>query len=217
MYPHLTIPIGTVFGRLTVIGPSSQRIRQLVSWGCRCECGNIIVAPGSLLTRGRLRSCGCLLTDIRGAHLITHGKRRTSEYHTWASMRSRCLNPRVRSYPLYGGRGIAICPEWDDFAVFLRDMGTKPSPSHSLDRIDNDGPYSPTNCRWATPGEQSRNRRPCRSITWRGETRVLTDWAAVLDIPLPTLSRRLSQGWSMEDAFTRGDRRGHRVTGAGHI
>lgn len=124
------------------------------------------------------------------------------EYRSWLGMRQRCFQPNNPAYPGYGGRGITVCPEWSDFAAFYRDMGPRPSPTHSLDRIDNDGPYSRENCRWATKSEQARNRRSNRLLTLNGETMLQSDWAKRLGVEDRRLEHRLSLGWTVERVLT---------------
>lgn len=197
------IPIGARFGRLTVLGESPQRSSTFVTWGCRCDCGMIVLVAGVNLRNGHTLSCGCLLAERNREIRTTHGLAASiPEYKTWLSMRGRCLNPNNRQYPNYAGRGIRICPEWDDFAVFYRDMGPKPTPVHSIDRIDNDGPYSPGNCRWATPTQQARNRRITRTLTFQGETRPIGEWAEIIGVSYDRLYSRLEEGWTAERALT---------------
>jgi hypothetical protein len=118
-------------------------------------------------------------------------------------MRARCNNANNPAYNDYGGRGIFVCTEWDEsFQTFLADMGERPSLAHTLDRIDNDGPYSPSNCKWTTKKEQARNRRSSRLIEWRGEKKTLVEWSDVLGIHQGTLNTRLSSGWGIERAFS---------------
>ncbi len=129
--------------------------------------------------------------------------RRDVEFVAWASALGRCNNPKNQKFPLYGGRGIKVCARWADaYASFLADMGRKPSPAHSLDRIDVNGDYAPNNCRWATASQQARNRQRNRLITINGVTRCLTEWEEVVGINHGTVKRRLRLGWSYHDAIT---------------
>lgn len=134
----------------------------------------------------------------------THGMSYTGEHHAWLGMKQRCYNENNPKYPLYGGRGIRVCDRWlDSFEAFYEDMGDRPSDSHSLDRIDNDGNYEPDNCRWATPKQQARNRSTNHDITYRGETKTLKEWAKELGMNRITLFTRLERlGWDVEKAFT---------------
>lgn len=132
----------------------------------------------------------------------THGGSRTLEYGLWNAMKSRCYNPAVACYPDYGGRGIQVCDVWrHDFGAFMRDMGPRPSLNHSVERLDNDGHYEPSNCRWATRQEQANNTRWNRRITAFGRTLTLTQWSRELGRPPQTLCNRLKHR-SPESALT---------------
>lgn len=158
--PPMTI--GSVFGRLTVIGSSPKRGNN-IAWTCTCTCGKTVSVAGTSLRLGRTQSCGCLriqrLIEAKGRNRI-HGQavNRTATYRCWTGLRERCFNPRHQGYSNYGGRGITVCPQWNSFEQFQADMGERPF-GMSIDRIDNDKGYEPTNCRWATPVQQMRNRR----------------------------------------------------------
>lgn len=118
----------------------------------------------------------------RVKHGAYAGNKESSEHAIWRGMHARCSRPTAKDYARYGGRGVSVCSEWSDFETFLRDMGPRPSPAHSLDREDNDGPYSPGNCRWATRSEQQSNKRNTKRWTFQGRTMCESHWAAELGI-----------------------------------
>lgn len=154
---------GQRFGRLIAIRPWDGSGRRL-KWVCACDCGGESYPTGSALRAGKILSCGCLRNERLLAALVKHGealgrKRPSPEYSTWISMRNRCNNPKNHAYSYYGGRGISVCERWNDYANFIADMGPRPSPTHSIDRENNDGNYEPSNCRWATKTEQAANQR----------------------------------------------------------
>jgi len=161
------ISIGQVFGRLTVLERLGSDGTKTV-YRCSCECGNTSEHTSANLNKGITQSCGCLCKEKVSAAKWKHGhghpNRRSRTYSSWTAMRERCLNPKNKRYPDWGGRGITICERWNDFALFLQDMSEKPDGT-SLDRIDNDAGYSPSNCRWSTPKEQANNRRNRKAKT----------------------------------------------------
>ena len=186
---------GLRFGRLLVLRREGRR-----KWVCQCDCGKVSTPQIGNLVLG-VRSCGCLRTEKLLEHRLTHGEAHrdalSAEYRTWRHMRRRCLDARSINYHRYGGRGIGICAEWNDFAAFLRDMGRRPSPNHTLDRLDNARGYSKTNCRWATPVEQSNNRRSNAILTHHGISQSTAMWARCLGLPAATLSARRRRGDSV--------------------
>lgn len=192
-----------VFGRLTAITPSAVKRRLgKVFWVCMCECGNLVTVDGSNLRTGNTKSCGCLKIDVLVASHTVHGMSHTATYSSWEHMRCRCNNPNNQLYGDYGGRGIFVCKRWEAFDNFYADMGDRPSKKHSLGRIDNDGPYSPENCKWETPFEQQNNRRNNCLLTHDGKTQTLAEWSREAGIPYGTLRSRMAQhGWSVEKSL----------------
>jgi hypothetical protein len=158
---HAVDMVGRKVGRLVVLrraGPPGSS--PTTRWICQCDCGGTAEVSGADLRRGSTRSCGCLRAETMASAHRSHGGSSTPEFQAWMSMHKRCENPRMRNFRHYGARGIRVCERWSSFENFLADVGPRPSPEHSLDRIDNDGNYEPTNCRWATRSQQQKNRRP---------------------------------------------------------
>lgn len=191
---------GLVFGRLTV--QVRTRYRDRVAWWCKCECGKSKMATSQLLKRGNVRSCGCLQRDLASARQTTHGMSNSREYKSWSLAKKRCYNRGCRQYRYYGGRGIRMCRRWRvSFQEFLNDMGSRPIGS-SLDRKNNNGHYTPLNCRWATQLQQSNNTRGNRIIAWRGERKSIAQWARAIGLKYNTLWWRVKYGWSTRRALT---------------
>lgn len=202
---------GKKFGRLTVLcfigrktHPSGLRN---ILWGCRCDCGNLTQVYANGIGSKHTQSCGCLHRERATAASTTHGATRKGteqqEYSIWLDMRRRCHNPKNKSYRYYGARGISVCPEWrKSFESFIGDIGSRPSPEHTLEREDNNKGYSPENCRWATRVEQAQNRRSNRVLTLNGESHYLSEWARLKGLTVQTLHNRLRRGWSTEKALT---------------
>lgn len=169
--------VGNKFGMVTIVEKTAKYSGTHRLWLCSCECGGSALATMSDLRSGRRRSCGCLKKTARvtnGAHV---GGKRMPEYGIWASMKERCSNPKQAQYARYGGRGILVCDEWQDFACFISDMGPRPSSEHTIDRIDNDGNYEPSNCRWALMSDQANNKSTNVFVTIAGEKLSLTQWS----------------------------------------
>jgi len=194
--------ISQKFGRLTVIakiGPG--KTPKKVYWLCRCECGGETVTTTGNLRSGFARSCGCLQKERAKEAKTTHGLRYTAEYKIWLKMKDRCLNPANKDFADYVTRG--VCERWlNSFEAFYEDMGPRPTPKHTLERLDNNLGYSPDNCVWATQTQQAQNKRTTIRITFQGKTLCLAEWSRILNIGYLTLLGRLRAGWPVEKAFT---------------
>jgi hypothetical protein len=193
---HAQRHVGERHGRLTLIRHVGMAKKNYI-WECRCDCGNVIKAQYSNISR-RTKSCGCLLRET--GRNKTHGMSFTPIYQAWATMISRCHNPAVLRFNDYGGRGIFVCDRWRKFDNFYSDMGDRPV-GKSIDRIDNNLGYFKENCRWATPEEQNRNRRYCKYITINGETKTLNEWALQNSISPTCIEDRMRRGLSAENAI----------------
>jgi hypothetical protein len=153
------------------------------------------------LKSGHTKSCGCFSVEAGKERATTHGKSKTQIYSRWAGIIARCYDEAQISYPRYGGRGIKVCDRWrKSFENFYADMGDVPI-GRQIDRIDNNGDYSPENCRWVSVIDNARNRRTTKMLTYEGRTAPLAVWAEEIGIPLTRLSRRIREGWSPEEAL----------------
>lgn len=149
---------GLIYGRLKVLYEDNKFYRWGIKWICLCTCGKICSILGQNLYKGVSTSCGCYHLERLHLRPLKHGMSNTPEYHTWIMMKQRCYNRHVERYPNYGGRGITVCNRWrTSFENFLDDMGKKPNKEYSIDRIDNNKGYTPSNCRWADSITQMNN------------------------------------------------------------
>lgn len=199
---------GAKFNRWTVLrlsrfvrNPSLPECRMPM-WECRCDCGTIREVRTCHLVYGASKSCGCLREEVTGNRSRKHGESRSAFYRNWEHMKQRCLNASDRNFPNYGGRGITVCKRWLDYENFKEDMAPTYQSGLSLGRIDNDGPYSPENCRWETDSQQMNNTRRNVRLTAFGMTKTLSQWARHVGLDVVTLHWRINHGWSVEGALT---------------
>lgn len=176
---------------------------------CRCDCGTIRAVAWSNLSNGKSKSCGC--------RKVKHRQCFTPEHQAWTQMRRRCLKKNSVQYPNYGGRGISICAQWDSFVTFFADMGPRPGPGYSLDRIDNDGNYGPENCRWATMLQQENNKRNNILATIDGVTQTVTEWCRALNISASSVWNRIHKGIAPEKAILTPFHKARRFFYHGHL
>ena len=171
---------------------------------CICDCGKARTVDVQKLKSGQTVSCGCHSAELASKRLATHGKTGTPEHVSWVAMKARCYYEKDKSYPRYGGRGISVWEPWRiSFERFLADMGPRPSPQHSLDRIDNGGNYEPGNCRWATPKEQAANTSIAHRLELGGERVTLAEMSRRSGFSRSALRLRMSKGESADSAASR--------------
>lgn len=194
--------IGRRFGRWVVTEVLYRyEPKRKAYYSCTCDCGSVVIVSKSNLLSGTSRSCGCLKREVTSARSKTHGMSGTSEYWSWNDMHRRCYEVTRKQYKHYGGRGITVCERWHSFDNFLADMGLRPARGYSIERIDNNGPYSPENCRWATQKEQCRNQRRTVMLTARGVTRPMQEWADILGLKVNTIRHRMRVGWDIDSVL----------------
>lgn len=198
-HPNFKDVTGTKYGRLTVLGFAGRSNRKS-SWYCECECGNIKVAGASSLQSGKTTSCGCRQIENWTTDKITHGMRYTLEYNSYKHAKERCTNPNDARWKDYGGRGIEF--RFESFEQFFAEVGLRPTPKHSIDRIDVNGHYEVGNVRWASHAEQALNTRNNRLLTCNGRTMAMVEWARELNVHPSAILYRLNSGRSVEDALT---------------
>lgn len=194
---------GLEFDRLTVI-EYHHTVNGLSYWRCRCKCGNEKIIRGQCLLSGESKSCGCLARELSSIRNSTHKGRKTKLYHVWIDMKQRCTNTNQPDYPNWGGRGITVCDEWMNSFESFRGWALKSGYDSklSIDRIDVNGNYEPSNCRWITVKEQNSNRRSNKRIEYNGESRTLTQWSEILGGNRNLVGERLKSGWSIEKTLT---------------
>lgn len=200
-YKPLPILPGDKYHSWTVVRPLGQ-IKKWANhyWECVCDCGTVSHVNGTVLVNGRSKHCKS------GVHMKgrnqTHGMKYTRIYATWANMKRRCNNPKCSMYYLYGGRGITVCDRWKQgFQNFYEDMKDGYSEDLQLDRIDVNGNYFKENCRWATRIEQGKNKRNNVYLTYKGETKLASEWAILVGAKIPTVIKRIRMGWTPEECL----------------
>ena len=193
---------GRRFGQLVVVRTVGRTRSRGLTWECRCDCGAMREIASTNLVSGNTSSCGCFGQLRRAEANTKHGMSETRIFGLWTQMMARCHCETNQAFDRYGGRGIFVSERWHLFENFYADMGDPP-PDMTLDRRDNDGPYSPENCRWASRVEQGRNKRNNRLLTYRGEIRCMAEWCELLGLKTPTVCQRLNKrGWSVDRALS---------------
>lgn len=197
---------GQTFGLLTALHEGPLTSDGRATWVCRCKCGDTKLVTGKHLRRGIVKSCGCSTTALkikaRTKHGATKGGVATPEYYTWAAIKQRCTYANGSAWENYGGRGITFADEFkNNFQAFYAYVGPRPSPQHSIERIDNEKGYERGNLKWATRREQQRNQRRNRYLEARGKRQIIADWAAETGLSAGTIWDRLARGWEVERAL----------------
>lgn len=191
------------FGRFTIVNFSKCEKKQAWLWVCKCDCGNERICNPDALKRKEIISCGCYRTESASKRALiknnfkTHGLSYSPEHRIWSSMKYRCNNKKHR----YNQRGIRVCKRWKDFQNFYEDMGPRPSKDYSIGRIDNNGNYSPENCRWETREQQSNNKSNSIFFELNGKKLTLPQWCKEMNLKYKTISKRMYDGLSFKEAI----------------
>lgn len=214
----LQLEQGHRFGLLAVVGEVERTTPGPRRWSCQCDCGENTVVAQNNLTSGNSTSCGCQRKSTLIRRNTTHGRSNDPEYVSWLGIKHRCLNSRSNLYSHYGGRGIKVDLRWiESYEAFITDVGRKPTPAHSIERIDVNGNYEPTNVTWATQKEQTRNTRRSRRVTINGITKTVSAWAEDVGLSPYCIYRRLNAGWPEAQAVTSPLRTGRRATAGRYL
>ena len=185
------------FGRYKILKELSHKPGEKRMVLCRCSCGIEKIVRLTHLWYGKIKSCGCLASEINSKRKTTHGKSNTRIYKIWVEMIKRTTNPKVISYKNYGARGIRVCKRWQKFENFYEDMLPTYSKNLSIERNDNNLDYSLENCRWASLKEQARNKRNTLKLTINNETKPLIKWAEERNLPYKRVYKRIYKfNWS---------------------
>lgn len=202
---------GEKFNRLLVVGIDSGKETRKTYWICQCDCGNIVSVRSDALLSGKTKSCGCYKSEQdakRAAKNHKHKQSGTRLYEIWQGMKSRCFYEKDARYSRYGGRGITVCNEWkEDFKAFFDwSLENGYSENLTIDRIDNDRNYEPSNCRWVTMKDQSKNRSTNIKITIGNSTRTLSEWCDIFNLKYSTINARYKRNGfiSIDDLFNKG-------------
>ena len=199
---------GMRFGKLTVVERVGSDVYKNITWKCHCDCGTDIVIPGTYLRSGDTRSCGCLRRELAKEKMSTHGESKSRLYRVWAGIKTRCYNPNSDNYKYYGANGVIMCDEWKNSFEAFKDWSIRngydenaDAQECTIDRIKNDKPYSPENCRWINHFGQCNNQRSNRVFEYNGEIHTMAEWARILSINYSTLRARIRRGLSFEKAI----------------
>jgi hypothetical protein len=217
MLKHKQIQAGDVFCFYTVL-KEAERTTKHKRFLCKCVCGTEKSVLAFTLVSGESWHCGCKTKELRAklwhekpdefklawkakCNNTKHNKHDTKEYQAWADMKTRCANKSHKWFESYGGRGIMVCDAWQSFENFFNDMGSAPSPNHQIDRINNDGNYEPSNCRWATPSQNQRNKSNSRFIETPDGFMNISDAADIYKLSSDCIKHRIKANWSTQEIF----------------
>ena len=194
---------GVRFGRL-VVEKRDFTFKKAAYWICRCDCGNSTTVQACHLRSGATQSCGCFNKEQSGKRMRTHGLSRSRIYYEWRSMKDRCARENNKQYADYGGRGITVCQEWQDSFEAFRDWAITNGYQDNLtiDRIDVNGNYDPSNCRWVTNREQQNNKRNNHLLSYNGKEQTIAKWAEETGLDWMVIYDRIRHGWTVERTLT---------------
>lgn len=198
-----TFKSGDKYNRITLIKLDHKNKNYHQYWLCECDCGVKKVVNASSVKHGSIKSCGCLNNELlkKRKPNLSHGYANKEKlYEVWKNMKRRCKDKNNNRYEFYGGKGIVVCEDWDNDYLSFRNwaMNNGYKDNLTIDRIDNNGNYEPENCRWATMKEQLNNQSRNRLLTYKGETKTMSEWATKLNITYGAINHRVQRDWSME-------------------